>query len=195
MTSKTEPLPAEARACTICAPHLPLGPRPVFQIHPKARILLVGQAPGRKVHETGIPFNDASGDRLRRWLGVTREQFYDETLFAILPMGLCYPGSSKSGDLPPRPECAPAWQKPLRAVLHNVSMSVLIGKYAAAYDLPEARKLPLGDIVKDWRTRWPGQLVLPHPSPRNIKWFKDNPWFEAEIVPELQARVSELIKP
>lgn len=194
MTSKTETLLAEARACTICAPHLPLGPRPVFQIHPSARILIVGQAPGRKVHETGIPFNDASGDRLRRWLGVTREQFYDKTLFAILPMGFCYPGTGKGGDLPPRPECAANWQKPMRGLLHSICLSLYMGRYAVDYYMPDVRKLPLNDIVGDWRKHWPDMMVMPHPSPRNIAWFKRNPWFEQEAVPTLQARVNSILQ-
>jgi uracil-DNA glycosylase len=182
----------EVRACTICDAHLPLGPRPVLQLHPKARILIVGQAPGRKVHESGIPFDDASGNRLREWLGVTREVFYDPKQFAILPMGFCYPGSGKSGDLPPRPECAPAWRGPLLGKLRHLEMSLVLGKYAQLYHFDEVNS-SLTELVKSWRTYWPSRVPLPHPSPRNNLWLRRNPWFESELVPMLRKRVSVVL--
>jgi len=179
----------EVRACTICAEHLPLGPRPVLQMHASARILIAGQAPGRKVHETGIPFNDASGDRLRTWLGVSREMFYDAKRIAILPMGFCFPGTGKSGDLAPRLECAPAWRAPLLSRLKNLKLTLVIGQYALAYHLPDESG-SLTEIVQAWRAYWPRIVPLPHPSPRNNLWLKRNPWFEKQLVPLLQARVS-----
>jgi uracil-DNA glycosylase len=188
-----EKLCAEVRACKLCAAHLPLGPRPVFQLHPSARILIVGQAPGRKVHESGIPFNDPSGERLRRWLGVTREEFYDPHKIALLPMGFCFPGTGKGGDLPPRQECAAIWRKPLLALLDQVELTIVLGRYATNWHLPDQSGRPLGEIVQDWRIQWPQLLTLPHPSPRNIAWFKRHAWFEAEILPALQARVRSLI--
>jgi uracil-DNA glycosylase len=183
---------AEVRACMICAEHLPLGPRPVVQIHPNAKILIAGQAPGRKVHESGVPFDDASGNRLREWLGVTREAFYDPQQFAILPMGFCFPGTGKSGDLPPRPECEPAWRKQLLEQLHDVQMTLVLGKYAQDYHFGKS-KSSLTELVKSWRTFWPDKVPLPHPSPRNNIWLRRNPWFEAELLPSLRKRVSEVL--
>ena len=180
----------EVRACTQCASFLPLGPRPVLQIQPSARILIVGQAPGRKVHETGLPFNDASGDRLRDWLGISRETFYDATQIAILPMGFCYPGTGKSGDLPPRPECALAWRAPLLEHLKNLQLTLVIGQYALAYHLPNEKK-SLTETVMGWRKHLPSIIPLPHPSPRNNIWLKRNAWFEADLIPVLRARVIE----
>jgi uracil-DNA glycosylase len=186
-------LAAEVRGCTLCAEHLPLGPRPVLQLHPAARILIAAQAPGRKVHETGIPFNDASGDRLRHWLGVEREQFYDPRLFAIVPMGLCYPGRGASGDLPPRPECAPRWRAPLLDTLKRLQLTLVIGQYAAAYHLPQERA-GLTAAVLNWRRYWPTVVPLPHPSPTNNRWLARNRWFEQELVPLLRARVAEALR-
>ena len=183
----------EVRACAICADHLPLGPRPVLQIHASASILIAGQAPGRKVHETGVPFNDASGDRLRTWLGVSREVFYDPKQVAILPMGFCFPGTGNSGDLPPRAECAPAWRAPLLSHLRNLKLTLVIGQYAQTYHLPN-EAASLTEIVQAWRKHWPHTVPLPHPSPRNNLWLKRNPWFEKELVPLLKARVSEALK-
>jgi uracil-DNA glycosylase len=182
----------EVRACTICAEQLPHGPRPVVQIDPKARLLIAGQAPGRKVHESGIPFDDASGNRLRQWMGVTSDQFYDPGLIAILPMGFCYPGTGKSGDLPPRPECAPAWREQLVGGLKQLEITLVIGKYAQDYHLDEG-KASLTDIVKAWTKYWPVVVPLPHPSPRNNIWLRRNPWFEEELVPALQKRVAEVL--
>ena len=183
---------AEVRACTLCEAHLPLGPRPVLQLHPKAKLLIAGQAPGKKVHESGVPFDDASGNRLREWLGVTREVFYDPKQIAILPMGFCFPGSGKSGDLPPRPECAPAWRKQLLRQLRHLELTLVLGQYAQAYHFGDV-SLSLTERVKSWRTYWPKMLPLPHPSPRNNIWLRRNPWFEAELLPLLRNRVSELL--
>jgi uracil-DNA glycosylase len=186
------PLLAEIRACTICRAHLSLGPRPVLQLHPRARILIAGQAPGRKVHESGVPFDDASGDRLRDWLGVTRETFYDPEQIAILPMGFCYPGTGVSGDLPPRPECAPAWRKPLLTMLRRLELTLVLGQYARAYHCGDSGT-SLTDLVKSWRARWPGLVPLPHPSPRNNLWLQRNPWFERELLPKLRRRVADVL--
>jgi uracil-DNA glycosylase len=158
----------------------------VVQLHPRARLLIAGQAPGRKVHESGIPFDDASGNRLREWMGVTREVFYDAQLVAILPMGFCYPGTGKSGDLPPRPECAIAWREQLLGRLKNLRLTLVIGQFAQAYHL-ESRALT--DNVRAWRSYWPDIVPLPHPSPRNNIWLRRNPWFEAELLPLLRKRV------
>ncbi len=182
----------DVRACTICARHLPLGPRPIVQLHAASRILIAGQAPGRKVHESGVPFDDASGDRLRTWLGVSRETFYDAKSIAILPMGFCYPGTGTSGDLPPRAECAPAWRAPLLAKLKQLELTLVVGQYALAYHLPTAGG-SLTETVLAWREHWPAVVPLPHPSPRNNIWLKKNPWFERELLPVLQARVSEVL--
>ena len=191
-TLSLEALLTEVRACTLCAAHLPLGPRPVLQLHAMARILIAGQAPGRKVHESGIPFDGASGERLRAWLGLPREVFYDAKQVAILPMGFCYPGSGKSGDLPPRPECAPAWREALLARLTKLRLTLVIGAYAQAYHLPDAQT-SLTQAVENWRATWPLVVPMPHPSPRNIAWLKRHPWFEAELLPQLRTRVAQVL--
>ena len=193
MTSDFETTVAAVRACEICKPHLPLGTRPVFQIGPTARILIVGQAPGRRVHETGIPFNDPSGERLRSWMGVDRTVFYDSARIALLPMGFCYPGAGKSGDLPPRPECAQHWRQKLLAFLPNIELTLVIGQYAHAWHLGARQKDSLTDTVKNWKEYWPGMLALPHPSPRNNLWLRRNPWFDENIVPVLKGRVAQLL--
>ena len=162
-------------------------------MHPDARILIVGQAPGRKVHESGQPFTDASGDRLREWLGVDSATFYDPEQLAIVPMGFCFPGSAKGGDLPPRPECAPAWRQPVLAELCNVQLTVVIGKYAMDYHL-EGPTRSVTEAVQAWRESWPLVVPVPHPSPRNIRWFANNPWFGEELVPELQTRVAQVLR-
>jgi len=182
----------EVRACGLCAEHLPLGPRPVVQLHPSARILIAGQAPGRKVHETGLPFNDVSGDRLRAWLGISREVFYNARQVAILPMGFCFPGTGKSGDLPPRPECAPAWRAKLLSHLKKLQLTLVIGRYAQDYHLPK-EAASVTEVVQAWRKNWPHTVPLPHPSPRNIRWLKRNPWFEEELIPVLRTRVLEVL--
>ncbi len=183
----------EVRGCTICAAHLPHGVRPVLQIHPEARVLIAGQAPGSKVHGTGVPFDDPSGQRLREWMGVTREVFYDPKRIAILPMGFCFPGSGKTGDLPPRPECAPAWRKPLLDRLRHLELTIVLGQYAQAYHLGVGDR-PLTETVMAWRTYGPSAMPLPHPSPRNNIWLRRNPWFEAEVIPALRRRVAAALK-
>lgn len=182
----------EVRACRVCEAHLPLGPRPVLRADVRARVLIVGQAPGTRVHATGLPWNDPSGDRLRSWLAVDRETFYDEARFAIIPAGLCYPGRGRSGDLPPRPECAPLWHPRLRALLPAVRLTLLVGQYAQAYYLGHRRKATLTGTVHAWREYGPDFLPLPHPSPRNTRWLRVNPWFERDVVPELRRRVAEV---
>lgn len=183
-----ESLLREVRACRLCEAHLPLEPRPVVQLGGGARILIIGQAPGTRVHNTGIPWNDPSGDTLRRWLEVGREQFYDPELFAIMPMGFCYPGKGKSGDLPPRPECAPTWHQRILDALPHIELTLLIGQYAQRYYLGN-RYPTLTETVRHWREFAPTQLPLPHPSPRNRRWLRDNPWFEQEELPALRERV------
>jgi len=164
----------------------------VLQLHPKARILIAGQAPGRKVHESGVPFDDPSGKRLREWLGVTPEVFYDSKQIALLPMGFCFPGSGKSGDLPPRPECAPAWRDRLMAQLRHLELTVVLGRYAQTYHF-DSKGMSLTDLVKSWRSHWPQAVPLPHPSPRNNLWLRRNPWFETELVPALRKRVTAIL--
>lgn len=184
---------ARVRGCNVCAAHLPLGPRPVLQASATARVMIVGQAPGTRVHETGIPFNDPSGDNLRAWLGIGPEVFYDAARIAIVPAGFCYPGKGKSGDAPPRPECAPLWHPDLRALMPGIEMTLLLGAYAQAYYLGDRREKTLAATVKNWRAFGPEFLPTPHPSPRNRLWLRRNPWFEGDVVPELRARVHRLI--
>jgi len=183
----------EVRACRLCEPHLPLGPKPVLRADARARVLVVGQAPGTRVHETGIPWNDPSGDRLRAWLDVDRNSFYDERRFAIIPAGLCYPGRGRSGDLPPRPECAPLWHPRLRPLLPNIGLTLLIGQYAQAYYLGMRRKGTLTETVHAWHEYLPEFLPLPHPSPRNTRWLQVNPWFVRDVIPVLRQRVHALL--
>ncbi len=169
-----------------------MGPRPVVQLHPKASVLVVGQAPGRKVHESGIPFDDASGNRLRDWMGITSEVFYNPHQIALLPMGFCFPGTGKSGDLPPRSECAPQWRKALLAKLKSIQLTLVIGQYAQAYHLPDYRGT-LTELVANWAHYWPTVVPLPHPSPRNNIWLRRNPWFEQELVPKLQTQIVKIL--
>jgi uracil-DNA glycosylase len=183
----------EVRACRVCEAHLPLGPRPVLRADTRARVLIVGQAPGTRVHATGIPWNDPSGDRLRAWLDVDRDTFYDEQRFAIIPAGLCYPGRGRSGDLPPRPECAPLWHPKLRALLPHIELTLLVGQYAQAYYLGARRKTTLTETVHSWREYAPEFIPLPHPSPRNTHWLQVNRWFERDVVPGLRRRVKVLL--
>lgn len=183
---------ADVRACTLCEAVLPCGPRPVVQASTDARLLIAGQAPGRRVHETGLPFNDPSGDRLRNWLGIGREQFYDDPRIAIVPMGFCYPGTGKSGDLAPRPECVDAWRVPLLSRLPHLELTLAIGQYAQRWHLAGPSQ-PVTAQVKNWQNHWPSILPLPHPSPRNNLWLRRNPWFEAEVVPALRERVANLL--
>ncbi|WP_105903391.1 uracil-DNA glycosylase family protein [Vibrio gangliei] len=178
--------------CRLCAAHLADGCRPVVQAHPQAKILIIGQAPGRKVHQSGVPFDDASGDRLRTWLGIDKATFYDASQIAIMPMGFCFPGTGKNGDLPPRKECAPTWHHALLQQLPNIELIVLIGQYAQNYYLPDKPKT-LTDTVKAWQQFAPRYLPLPHPSPRNNIWLKKNPWFESELIPQLQQTITRLL--
>jgi uracil-DNA glycosylase len=191
---KLERLAREARACRICAAQLPLGPRPTFRVSTTARLLICSQAPSTKVHETGIPWNDASGDRLRDWLALDRDNFYDVARIAILPVGLCYPGVDKNGgDRPPRPECAPAWQNRFLGLMPQIELTLLVGSYAQAFHLVARRKASMAETVAAWREYLPEFLPLPHPSWRNTAWLRRNPWFESELVPELRQRVRALI--
>lgn len=177
--------------CDICKPFIE--PRPVVKASPFSKIIIIGQAPGTKVHASGIPWDDASGKRLRSWLSVTDEQFYNPDLFGIIPMGFCYPGKGTSGDLPPRKECAPKWHPPLFEGLENVSLVLLIGMYAQKYYLKEAAKRTLTDTVNHYENYLPKYFVLPHPSPRNGIWLRKNAWFEAHVIPELQNRVRAIL--
>lgn len=181
----------DIEACRLCAQALPHEPRPVVRAAPSARLLIIGQAPGRRVHETGIPWNDPSGKRLRQWLQIDDQTFYDPTQVAIMPMGFCFPGAGKSGDLPPRPECAPAWHQQLLSQLPNVELTLLIGQYAQAAYLSDKPKT-LTETVKAWQQWAPAKFALPHPSPRNQIWLKKNPWFEDEVLPALRAGVTQL---
>ncbi len=184
----------EIRACRVCAAHLPLGPRPVLRAKASARLLIVGQAPGIKVHESGIPWNDRSGDRLRDWLQLDRALFYDESRVAVVPMGFCYPGVDKNGgDLPPRKECAPLWHARVVQQLPKIELTLLVGSYAQAYYLKDRRRSPMTETVRVWRQHVPPYLPLPHPSWRNTAWIRRNPWFDAELLPELRRRIRRLI--
>lgn len=183
---------AEVRACRVCEGELPLGANPVLRASATAKILIVGQAPGTRVHESGIPWNDPSGDRLRDWMGIDRERFYDESQIAIIPMGFCYPGRGKSGDLPPRKECAPLWHERLLAQLPNIELTLLVGSYAQQHYLSSPHKT-LTERVRAWQSFVPSQLPLVHPSPRNRRWLQINPWFEAEVVTYLKQRVEEIL--
>jgi len=175
----------------VCSQHLPLGPRPVVTAHPMARIAIIGQAPGTKVHASGIPWDDASGKQLRNWLDITDKMFYDETKIAIVPMGFCYPGKGKSGDLPPRPECAPLWHKSLFDEMPNIKLTILIGQYAQKYYLGKESKRTLTETVNAYQDYLPKYLVLPHPSPRNRFWLTKNPWFTYDVIPMIQNLVKE----
>ncbi|MDJ0839891.1 MAG: uracil-DNA glycosylase family protein [Acidobacteriota bacterium] len=179
----------EVRQCRHCEAHLPLGPRPVIQVHPDAKILIIGQAPGTRVHASGVPWDDPSGNRLRAWMGLDKAEFYDETLVGILPMGFCYPGKGTSGDLPPRPECAPLWHPRLLAMMSKVRLTLLIGRYAQARYLGPERKANLTQTVRAWADFLPTRLPLPHPSPRNARWQAKNPWFDKEVIPALREAV------
>jgi uracil-DNA glycosylase len=182
----------EVRACTICAPHLSVPPSPVLQAAAGARILIAGQAPGRRVAASGVPFDDASGDRLRAWMGIDKSLFYKPDFIAILPMGFCYPGQGRSGDLPPRPECATTWRARLLEKLPSIRLTLVIGVYAQAWHLNPGTSATLTAVVRSWREHGAQVLPLPHPSPRNNGWLQRNPWFEAEVLPELKARVRAL---
>jgi uracil-DNA glycosylase len=189
-----EDLLQQVRACRICADALPHGPRPVLRAAASARLLIVGQAPGTKVHASGIPWDDQSGKRLRQWMGVSPEVFYDESKVAIVPMGFCYPGKGKSGDLPPRPECARHWHQQVLSQLPNIELTLLVGKYAQDYFLGETARPTLTETVAHWPDYLPRYMPLPHPSPRNEFWLRRNPWFEQEAIPVLQQLVAQAIR-
>ncbi len=182
----------EARACKVCASSLPLGPKPLLAADPASRILIIGQAPGKATHLAGIPWKDRSGDRLRGWLGVTAEQFYDPTRIAVVPRGFCYPGSGATGDLPPRPECGPLWHPRILPLLNQVRLTVLLGSFAFSAHL-SGQYPNLSAATEDFRAMMPSMIVLPHPSPRNGMWAGKRPWFASELLPALRGRVSEVL--
>lgn len=181
------------KQCEICKSHLPLGPRPIVTAHAKSKIIIIGQAPGTKVHESGIPWDDASGKQLRKWLKVTDDEFYDTTKFAIVPMGFCYPGKGKSGDLPPRPECAPQWHEQILSHMPHVKLVILIGMYAQNYYLKKEAKKTLTETVRHYKNYLPFYFPLPHPSPRNRFWLTKNAWFEDKVIPNLRDKINQLI--
>ena len=182
----------EIKKCTICLPHLEQGVNPVFAASPKSKVVIIGQAPGSVVHKTGIPWDDKSGERLREWMSISKDDFYNKDLLALIPMGFCYPGKGKSGDLPPRPECAPKWHNSLFSQMNDLKLIVLIGNYAQKYYLKELAKNTLTETVQNYREYLPKYLPLPHPSPRNNIWLKKNPWFEEYVVPELRKRINHI---
>jgi len=186
-------LEKEIRQCTLCAEHLPLGPKPILSIHPESKIALISQAPGRLAHESGIPWDDPSGKRLREWLGVDEDTFYQPENFAIIPMGFCYPGKGESGDLPPRKECAPQWHPTVMNLLPNIQLSLLIGQYAQKAYLGKSRKRNLTETVRHFEEYLPNYLPLPHPSPLNARWRKKNPWFRETVLPVLRSQIHQLL--
>jgi uracil-DNA glycosylase len=192
MTSPNQALMAQMTACRVCAAHLPLGPKPIVRVSSaQARIVIISQAPGTRAHVSGVPWDDASGVRLRAWMGLEAVQFYNEDVVAILPMGFCYPGKSAGGDAPPRPECAPIWHDHALALLPHRQLTLLIGAYANARYLGKARAATLGQTVQNWREHVrSGFFPLVHPSPRNQSWRRANPWYEKEIIPELQNQIA-----
>lgn len=195
MTSKSlSKLLTNVRACTVCEPHLEYGPRPIVQVGAAARIVIIGQAPGRRVHESGIPWDDPSGRTLRRWLDLSDAEFYDPDIVALVPMGFCYPGSASSGDKPPRPECAPLWHQQLLGELPEDRLEIIIGTYAQKKYILD-RKATLTETVANWASYLPNQVVLPHPSPRNQHWLTKNQWFEADTIPAIQQRIAEFLRP
>jgi uracil-DNA glycosylase len=180
--------------CDICKAHLPLGPRPIVAAHPDAKIAIIGQAPGTKVHKTGIPWDDPSGKLLRHWLQISDEVFYDPHKIALIPMGFCYPGKGSGGDLPPRPECAPQWHESLFKKMPDLQLIILIGMYSQKYYLKEKAGKTLTENVENYRKYLPKYFPLPHPSPRNRFWLRKNPWFEADVLPVLQNRVQMIFQ-
>ena len=193
MARKFDLLLREVRSCTLCASDLAHGVRPVLRAAPSARILVAGQALGSKVHATGVPFDDPSGERLREWMGIDRDQFYDESKIALLPMGFCYPGKGKSGDLPPRPICASTWRARLLAELPDIQLTLVIGQYAQAWHLDSVQK-NLTETVRQFRKYPASVLPLPHPSPRNNIWLRRNEWFSREVLPTLRRRVARALR-
>ena len=191
--TRLQTLLTEIRACRVCEAHLPHGPRPVLQVGRRARILVVGQAPGARVHASGVPWDDKSGERLREWMGIGPERFYDSNCVALVPMGYCYPGRGRSGDLPPRRECAQLWLERVLAEMPHVELTLLVGAYAQQRFLGDERRATLTDTVAAWRDFGPSRIPLPHPSPRNQGWFKHHPWFERDLLPVLKALVAKAL--
>lgn len=192
MVKNVDSLLSQVQSCELCD-GLPLGPRPILQVSASAKILIAGQAPGRITHHKGIPFDDPSGNRLRDWLGISREEFYDPSKIALVPMGFCFPGTGKGGDLPPRKECADTWRNPVLEQLQQIELTLVIGQYAIDWHIADDQKMTLTDRVANWKNHMPNMLPLPHPSPRNNRWLKRNPWFEEDVLPALKTRVGELI--
>lgn len=184
---------SEIRSCSVCKQHLPLGPRPIVAAHKNSKILIIGHAPGTKVHASGIPWDDQSGKQLRKWMGITNEQFYDETMVAQMPMGFCYPGKGKTGDMPPRPECAPLWHDKLLKQLPNIELTILIGQYSQKRYLGNIMEKNLTETVRNYQKYLPKYFVIPHPSPRNRFWLTKNPWFEKEVQPNLEERIAKTL--
>ncbi|WKB80960.1 uracil-DNA glycosylase family protein [Cellulophaga lytica] len=185
---------SKIKRCTVCSGKLALGPRPIVSASSKSKIVIVGQAPGSVVHKTGIPWNDKSGENLRSWMGITKEDFYNTDKVAIIPMGFCYPGKGKSGDLPPTKECAPLWHKPILDDIKNVQLTLLIGAYAQNYYLVHKAEKTLTQTVKNYHNYLPNYMVLPHPSPRNNIWQAKNKWFVTNVLPELKLQVKQILK-
>ncbi len=186
--ARAQALHKDIGACTICAEHLPLGPRPVVQFSPKSRILIIGQAPGTKVHNSGVPWDDDSGERLRGWLGLDKPEFYDPDNVALMPMGFCYPGKASGGDAPPRKECAPQWHDAILDLLPPNHLTLLVGAYAQAYYLPATKRLSMTERVRRFADFAPF-VPLPHPAWRSRLWMGKNPWFEKDVLPDLQSAV------
>ncbi|MGL5236371.1 MAG: uracil-DNA glycosylase family protein [Empedobacter falsenii] len=193
MTNNFDKLIEEVRACKVCEPFLPLGANPIVQANPMSKIAIIGQAPGLRVHETGVPWNDASGNELRKWLNVTVDQFYNPELFALLPIGFCYPGKGKSGDLPPRKECAPLWHTRLLDEMKEIQLILLIGQYSQKYYLKNKMNKNITENILNFNDYLPDYFPLPHPSPRNFIWMNKNPWFKENVLPELKNRVKNIL--
>ena len=195
MSAPLDHLLTRIRSCRLCAQQLPLGPRPVLQAASSARLLIVGQAPGTRVHASGVPWDDRSGQRLRDWLQLDAVTFYDPARVAIVPVGFCYPGKAGSGDAPPRPECRATWHPRLWPLLPKIELTLLVGAHAQSLLLPGARQSSLTAAVRGWRDYLPRMVPLPHPSPRNVAWFQNNPWFDADVLPYLRERVRAVCAP
>lgn len=183
----------EISKCAVCAPHLVLGPRPIITAHKNSKIVIIGQAPGSVVHETGIPWDDKSGDNIRHWMNIDKASFYDPKIIALIPMGFCYPGKGKTGDLAPRKECAPLWHQTLLDQMQDVALTLLVGKYAQDYYLQEKIKRNLTERVRNYQQYLPNFFVLPHPSPRNNIWQAKNAWFKSKVIPDLQLKIQEIL--
>ena len=184
----------EISKCTVCVPHLERGPRPIFSVHKASQIVIIGQAPGVIVHQSGIPWDDKSGENLRKWMGISKKTFYDSQKIALMPMGFCYPGKGKTGDLPPRKECTPLWHYQILLKMKKIKLVLLIGKYSQDYYLKDQAKKNLTQTVKNYKNYLPRYFVLPHPSPRNNIWQAKNPWFSLEVIPSLQGIIQKILK-